>query len=229
MTGDLTRRGFTEATIAALGLASLANANAAPANASVPASGAMPRAALLLIDVQNDYFPGGRFPLVGMEAAAQNCANLLEFCRGKGLPLVHVRHEELSAGATFFLPGSEGAKINPVVAPATGETVVLKHFPNAFRETALKEILDREKIDSLVIVGAMTLMCVDATARAAFDFGYRCTVVHDACAARALDFNGMKIPAPHVHGAFLAALAMGYAEVKSTREVLLAMSDDRNR
>lgn len=100
------------------------------------------------------------------------------------------------------------------------ETVVLKHFPNAFRETGLKELLDNQGIENLVIIGSMSHMCIDATTRAAKDFGYNVRVVHDACASRDLEFNGSMVPAAQVHAAFMSALGFAYAEVISTATFL---------
>ena len=76
-----------------------------------------PKRALLVIDIQNDYFPGGRWELAGMDKAAANAARLIESARAAGEPVVHVRHEFLSADAPFFAPGSDGARIHPAVAP----------------------------------------------------------------------------------------------------------------
>jgi nicotinamidase-related amidase len=176
--------------------------------------------ALLIIDIQNDYFPGGAFELEGTEAAARQARSALDFFRQRGLPVVHVRHESVRPGSSFFLPGTPGAEINPLVAPAPGEVVVLKHFPNSFRETDLQAKLAALGVKNLVVAGMMTLMCVDATVRAAADLGYPVTLLSDACAARALEFQGQKVPAAQVHAAFLAALGMVYAKVQPTAEFL---------
>jgi len=175
---------------------------------------------LLLIDLQNDYFPGGAFELDRAEAACANAGAVLSRFRSQGAPVVHVRHESVQPGATFFLPGTPGAQIHPLVAPLPDETVVLKHFPNGFRETGLGDRLRELGVKHLVVAGMMTNMCVDATVRAAFDFGFAATVLHDACAARALTFEDLDIPAPQVHGAFLAALGMAYAKVVSSEDFL---------
>jgi nicotinamidase-related amidase len=180
----------------------------------------MPKRALVLIDVQNDYFPGGKWPLRGIESAADNAAKLLAAARAAGDLVVHVRHEFPTAEAPFFAPGSEGAQIHPKVRGTDGEPVVLKHHVNAFRETNLKAILDRHGVEEVVICGAMSHMCVDAGARAASDLGYRCVVVHDACAARDQEFEGTVVPAAEVHAAFMAALRFGYARLVSTEEYL---------
>lgn len=182
------------------------------------------KSALLLIDIQNDYFPEGKWTLSGIERAAANAAMLLEDARKKGRMVVHVRHEFPSAEAPFFTPGSPGAEIHPSVKTAAGEPVVLKHQVNAFRETNLEEILDAKGIDELVICGAMSHMCVDAATRAASDLGYKCTVVHDACASRDQIFDGQCVSATAAHAAFMAALQFGYATVVSTDEFLAAPS-----
>lgn len=178
------------------------------------------KSALVLIDLQNDYFPGGSFELHESSAAVDKAKLALDHARKTGLPVIHVRHESTRPGSTFFLPGTDGAAIHPAVAPIAGETVVLKHFPNSFRETDLQERLTALGATHLVVAGMMTNMCVDATVRAAFDLGYTVTVLHDACAARQLAFEGTTIPAPQVHGAFLAALGMAYAQVVPTATFL---------
>jgi nicotinamidase-related amidase len=180
----------------------------------------MPKRALVLIDVQNDYFPGGKWPLSGIESAADNAAKLLAAARAAGDLVVHVRHEFPTADAPFFTPGSEGAKTNSKVRGLDSEPVVLKHHVNSFRETDLKAILDRHGIEEVVICGAMSHMCVDAGVRAASDLGYKCIVVHDACATRDQEFAGTVVPAADVHAAFMAALGFGYATLASTDEYI---------
>jgi nicotinamidase-related amidase len=181
----------------------------------------MSKSALIVVDIQNDYFPGGKWPLVGVDAAADNAARIIQATRDSGDLVVHIRHEFTSEDAPFFTPNSEGAKLHPKVLNKADEPVVLKHFVNSFRETELKQILDQHGIEELVVIGAMSHMCVDGITRAASDMGYKVKVIHDACASRDLEFNGTTVPAAHVHAAFMAALGFAYAEVIST-EALLA-------
>ncbi|MEK7437265.1 MAG: cysteine hydrolase family protein [Pseudomonadota bacterium] len=171
--------------------------------------------ALIIIDIQNDYFPGGRMELEGSPEAGLKAAKLLDAFRAKGLPLVHVQHLSNRPGAGFFLPDTEGANIHASVAPRAGETVMQKNFPNSFRATPLLEHLRGLGIDQLVIAGMMTHMCVDATTRAAFDLGFSCSLAHDACATRAVAFGDQRVAAAQVHAAFLAALNGLYAKVQS--------------
>jgi nicotinamidase-related amidase len=182
----------------------------------------MAKQALIVVDIQNDYFPQGKWPLVGADAAADNAARLIKAFRDAGDPVVHIRHEFTSEEAPFFTPNSEGAKLHPKVLNRADEPVVLKHFVNSFRETRLKSILDEQDIKELVVVGSMSHMCVDGITRAAADFGYKVTVIHDACATLDLEFNGVTVPATQVHAAFMAALAFAYASVVSTNDYLAA-------
>lgn len=175
---------------------------------------------LLLVDLQNDYFPGGKMELVDTETAAANAQRLLTLFRQNQQPIVHIQHLALQPGATFFLPGTDGAKINPLVAPQEGEFVVVKNYPNSFRETGLLEILQKAEINNLVICGAMSHMCIDATARAAFDLGFNSIVAEDACATKDLTFNDRTIKSADVHAAFMAALAAPYAKVVSVAEFI---------
>jgi len=180
----------------------------------------MEKNALLIIDIQNDYFPSGKMELEGAEAAAEKAAELLAHFRKIGRPVFHIQHESLKPGATFFLPGTRGQAIHDLVLPNPCETVVVKHAPNAFAGTGLEKVLREAGIEALVVIGMMTFMCVDATARAAKDLGFSCTVVHDATAARALEFKGTRVPESQVKAAFLAALSMVCDRVVSLSEVL---------
>jgi nicotinamidase-related amidase len=115
-----------------------------------PAEVTMPKRALVLIDIQNDYFPGGKWTLSGIEAAADNAARVLAAARAAGDLVVHVRHEFLTADAPFFAPGSDGAKTHRKVKDREGESVVLKHHVNSFRETDLKAILDHHGVEVVI-------------------------------------------------------------------------------
>ena len=183
--------------------------------------------ALIVIDLQNDCFPGGKWTLHEVNAAAENAARLIAAARESGDLLVHVRHEFPTDNAPFFAPGTDGAKTHRQVLPGDGETVVLKNHVNAFRGTELKELLDRHGVRGVTICGAMSHMCIDAAVRAAQDFGYTVTVVHDACASRDLEFNGVSVPAEQVHAAFTAALDFAYATALSTDDYLGAVDSAR--
>ena len=176
--------------------------------------------ALIIVDIQNDYFPGGKMELVGAREAASEAARLLRAFRERGAPVFHIRHISTRPGATFFLPNTEGMKIHESVAPLASETVITKHFPNGFRETRLLDVLRAANIQRLAIAGMMTHMCIDATTRAAADLGFECELAQDACATRDLTFGGAKVAAKDVHTAFLASLNGAFAKVLPAREII---------
>jgi len=175
--------------------------------------------ALVLIDIQNDYFPGGKMELVGSEEAGKQAGRLLAAFRAKKAPVFHVQHISMHPGATFFLPDTNGVNLHASVLPLEGEAVVTKHLPNAFHETTLLRQLREAGADTVVFAGMMTHMCIDTAVRAAFDLGFACLVAHDACATRDLAFGGKTVPADDVQAAFMAALGWIFAKVEST-EVL---------
>jgi len=175
--------------------------------------------ALLLVDIQNDYFPGGAMELVGSVEAGIQAGELLRAFRQKSLPVIHIQHISTRQGATGFLPNTKGVRIHESVAPIKGETVFQKNYPNSFRETPLLEHLRQAQISRLVIVGMMTHMCIETTTRAAADMGFQCLVAHDACATKSLSFGGATVSFEHVQTAFLAALDGPFAKVLSVKEV----------
>ena len=179
----------------------------------------MPERALLIIDIQNDYFPGGKMELEGADAAAANASGALSRFRKEGGTVFHVRHLSTRPGATFFLPSTSGAEIHPAVRPQGAERVIEKSFPNSFRATDLDQVLKAAGVKEMVVAGMMTHMCVDASVRQAADLGYKVTLLGDACATRAQSFGGENVPARQVHAAFLAALNGFYAKVIPTHEL----------
>jgi nicotinamidase-related amidase len=178
------------------------------------------KTALILVDIQNDYFPGGKGELEGSPEAGLQARRLLEHFRRGGLPVVFIQHVADRPGATTFVPGTEGVNIHENIRPLPGETIFQKHYPNSFRQTPLLEHLRGQGIERLVVCGMMTHMCVDSTVRAAFDYGFDCLLAQDACATRALTLGGKTIPAESVHWSFLAALNGRYSKVLPVDEII---------
>lgn len=176
--------------------------------------------ALIIIDIQNDYFENGAMELVGSLPASENTKLVLSKFRKENLPIVHIQHLSVSPGSVFFLPETKGQEIHDNVKPLEGEKVITKYYPNSFRDTDLFEYLKSQNITELVVSGMMTHMCVDATVRAAKDFEFECTVIGDACASRNLEINGKTVKAEDAHNAFLSALSFFYADVINTNEFL---------
>lgn len=176
--------------------------------------------AIIVVDIQNEYFAAGKLPLVNIEQAAANAARVIATARQNKDLLIHVRHEFPDPNAPLFTPGSDGVNIHESVAPKDDEPVILKNYPNSFLKTNLKELLDHNDIEEIVLIGAMSHMCIEATSRAASDFGYKVTVLEDACATMDLEFNGVTVPASQVHATAMAALKFAYASIKPTADYL---------
>ena len=170
---------------------------------------AVKKTALLIIDIQDFYFPGGSLPLVDPEPASLNAKKILEKFREKHLMVIHIRH---NAGT--------GAGIHNHVKPLKSEKVISKDYANSFRDTDLLEYLTRNRVKRLVIVGMQTHMCVEAATRAANDLGFECILIHDACATRDLKFKDIVISAEDVHYSTLSSLSRTYARVSDTRTFL---------
>jgi nicotinamidase-related amidase len=176
--------------------------------------------ALLIIDIQNDYFPGGKAELAGSLEAAKNAATVLRRFRERDLPVIHVQHINIRAGAAFFLPDTDGAQIHSSVRPLDGERLVVKHTPNSFFKTDLLDIIKDLGTTETVVCGMMTHMCVDTTVRAAKDYGLTVTLPHDACATKDLVFRNRTVSAAWVQAAFMAALSGIFADVIATEELV---------
>ena len=183
------------------------------------------KTALLVIDIQKDYFPGGKFPLVNPLEAAKRAYMLLQCFREHSGKHIHIQHISLKPDATFFIKGDSGSDIHDAVAHFEGEPIVYKHQPNSFLNTDLLDLLKGWEVERVVITGMMTHMCVDATARAASDLGFQVVVAEDACATRDLKYGDTVIPAEHVHKAFLAALK-SYGKVMKSEEVLALLAGE---
>lgn len=182
----------------------------------------MSKKALLVIDIQNDYFKNGAWELVGSEEASLQARKMIDHFRENDLPIAHIQHFATDGNIPFFHPGTAGAEIHENVRPAEGEKVVKKYYPNSFRETDLLEYLKSNDVTEVVITGMMSHMCVDATTRAAKDLGFECTVISDACASRDQELQGKVVKAEDVHTAFIAALTFFYANVTTAEEYINA-------
>jgi len=180
--------------------------------------------ALVVIDIQNEYFPGGALPLPDAEGAAGRAAAAIESARTAGIPVIHVRHEEPSSDQ-YFVPGSHGAETHEAVAPADGEPVIVKHYPNSFLDTDLSDRLQSSGAERVAFCGMMTSMCVDATVRAAADLGLKAVLIDDACAAPELEHRGRQVGADEVHAAFCAALGDEIATVLGTADFSAGPAD----
>jgi len=173
--------------------------------------------ALIVIDMQNDYFKGGAMSLVGIDEALQKANQLIKHAKESNDKIFIIEHIATKNEATFFLLNTDGVKLHKDL-DTTRTTIIQKHFPNSFRGTSLQEELKKENISELVICGAMTHMCVDTTVRAAFDLGYNITLISDACATKNLEFGDKVINAQDVYESFMASLDGVFCKIVNTKE-----------
>lgn len=162
--------------------------------------------ALLIIDIQDFYFQDDKMPLEGNLEATQNARLVLEHFRENELTVIHIMHYG-------------GGDIHPLLKPEEDEIVLVKNQINAFRGTGLDSLLKANNISGLVILGMQTQMCLEAATRAGADLGYQCTVIHDACASRDLEFQSHIVKAKDVHFASLNTLK-AYAIIISAKEYI---------
>lgn len=172
--------------------------------------------ALILIDIQNDYFPGGRFELDQPDAAAQNAKRTLDYFRKKGRPIFHVQHINTNAEAPFFIANTAGVNIHPLVSPFPCENLIVKNTPDSFVNTDLLQSLNELGIKQVVICGMMSHLCIDTTVRSAKRLGLAIELLSDACTTRDLRWENTPVPAKLVHATFMAALQNTFADVKET-------------
>ncbi|QQK80036.1 cysteine hydrolase [Salicibibacter cibi] len=177
--------------------------------------------ALIVVDIQNDYFPNGKMALSNPDKAAANAAKMIDWFRQNNKDhIFHVQHIANSQELGFFLPNTDGAEIHETVQPLDDENIVVKNFPNSFLQTDLESKLREKGVTKVVVAGMMTHMCIDATVRAAVDLGFETTLIEDACATRELVYQERTVPAEQVHDAFVSAVNGMYADVISTEDLL---------
>lgn len=181
---------------------------------AVPAS--LANSTLIMIDCQNTY-TRGVLELDGVEAALDEAAALLDRARSAGIPIIHIQHDD-GPGSLYDIKGESGAIVSRL-APRGDEPIVVKNYPNSFVATDLEQRLRAGSAENLVLAGFMTHMCVNSTARGAFNLGFAPTVVAGATATRALPAPGIAggsdaaVPASAMQAASLAAISDLFAIV----------------
>ena len=167
--------------------------------------------ALIMVDCQNTYRQG-IMQLTNVEPAIKEAQKLLQMARDLKVPIIHIQHDA-GVGTPYDITAEIGA-ISDEVAPKNGEAVVVKNYPNSFWHTNLEAQLKALNIENVVIAGFMTHVCIDSTARGAFNLGFKPTVVASACAPRSLlGPQGKVIEAQTMHDSALAAVRDLFAVV----------------
>ena len=176
----------------------------------------MSKRALIVIDVQNEYFTGGKWALPASKEALPNIQRLVSLARERGERVFYVRHF-LPAGAPVFADGTPGCELHDDLDVRPDDTIIKKAHPSAFMGTGLQDMLKGDGVEALDICGFMTQMCCDTTTREAFSRGYKVRFFSDATAAKDLDANGETIPHDTVHKAELVSLK-SFAQILTTEQ-----------
>lgn len=173
--------------------------------------------ALLIIDVQNDYFKDGKLPLYNADEALNNIVKLENHFLSNNQEVIYIKHIKNQKNADFFEVNTYGAELHPQLSVTQNSNIIEKQFPNSFYETNLQDILIKKKISQLVICGMMTHMCVDSTTRTAKELGFDPVLIHDATATKDLLYNNKKVAADAVQNSFIAALT-NFSNILSTED-----------
>ena len=174
-------------------------------------------AALVVIDLQNEYTASGKQPLDNYENVLSNAAKLIDRARKANVPIIHVAHH---ASDNLFNTKDKSGQICDQVKPLDSEPVVTKNYVSSFVNTNMVDLLEKTGKKDLIVIGAMTHMCVSTFVRAAVEqYGYQCTVPADTVATKDLvGSDGKVIPASEVHKSHLAALSDYFAAVVPTSD-----------
>ncbi len=183
--------------------------------------GSEEKCAVIVIDMQKEYFKKGGFLEVpdGPEVK-RKITGLVAAARGHGVPVIHVRHISARPLNATFQAGTDAVDFVEGLLPEDGEMVITKTRPSSFYLTNLETELERRGIDSVIVCGLMSFMCCDTTARDANARGYTVYFVKDATAAIALG----DLSASTIHAATCAVQASGFSRVVTTDEMIAQIS-----
>lgn len=175
--------------------------------------------ALIVVDVQNDYFTGGKMPLSLPERALSQINKLEEHFLKNQLPIIYIQHIKDDPQAPFFGRGTKGAQLHSDLKVDSSSIIIEKQYPNSFLQTNLAQLLQSLQVQQVVVTGMMTHMCIDSTTRASAERGYQPILISDATTTRKLKVQEREVLADEVQGAFIAAL-QNFAQVLTTKDYL---------
>ncbi len=173
--------------------------------------------ALLVIDVQNEYFTG-KLPVSYPENSFQSILKVIDFSNQKDIPVVLIQHTNTGENTFTFKKGTCEHEIHEDVLKRDYNKIIEKHLPGSFTGTELESWLKENNIETVTICGYMTQMCCDTTARQAMHRGYNVEFLSDATGTLDISNSAGEISAPELHKAILVTQAMRFSKVISTKE-----------
>jgi nicotinamidase-related amidase len=181
----------------------------------------MPTRALIVIDVQNEYFDGA-LPITDppTDTSLANIGRAMDAATAAGVPVIVVRHGDAEDGAGSFVPGSPTWQLHPEIERRAHDRLIEKTLPGSFTDTELADVLDGAGVDTVSITGYMTHMCVDTTARQAAHRGMSVEILNDATGTLSLENSGGTATGEELHRSTLVAQGQFFADVMSTDDWL---------
>jgi nicotinamidase-related amidase len=180
--------------------------------------------ALLVIDVQNEYFPGGLLPVSYPQGSMENILNVIETAQLNGVMVIVIQHTAPQPGSKTFVKDSWGWTLHDSIKNNGYDYLIEKNLPGSFTGTNLEDILKENGIDTVAISGYMTQMCCDTTARQAFHLGYSVEFLSDATGTLDISNYAGKVTAEELHRSILVTQAMRFSKVLSTDDWIKSLS-----
>jgi nicotinamidase-related amidase len=173
--------------------------------------------ALIVIDVQNEYFDG-KLPISDPPTSTSlpNITRAMDAATAAGIPVIVVQHVDDDPAGGIFVRGTSEQQLHPEIAARPRDHLVEKKLPGSFTDTNLQELLESEGVDTVAIAGYMTHMCVDTTSRQAAHLGLGVEVLSDATGTLSLENVGGRATGEELHRATLVAQGQFLADVVST-------------
>lgn len=180
--------------------------------------------ALLVIDVQNEYFTG-KLPVTYPQGSLDHIIEVIEVARSKEIPIVLIQHTAPQKDSKTFRKGSQEWKLHPAIAETPHEHLIEKNLPGSFTNTYLESWLRKRNIDTVVITGYMTQMCCDTTARQAVHLWFSVEFISDATGTLQISNEAGTVTDEELHRAILVTQAMRFSKVLTTKQWIEALSD----
>lgn len=176
-----------------------------------------PDEALLVIDVQNEYFTG-RLPVTFPEGSLNNILRAMDHAARAGIAVAVIQHSAAAADSPTFRKGSDGWRLHPEIEIRKGDILIEKSLPGSFTGTGLERWLKEAGVQRVAICGYMAQMCCDTTARQAFHLGFAVDFLSDATGTLDVQNSAGAISAPDLHRAVMVTQAMRFSRVMKTDE-----------
>jgi nicotinamidase-related amidase len=176
--------------------------------------------ALLVIDVQNEYFPGGALPIIHPQNHLENILETMDAAKRDEVTTIVVRHHQPDPNSPLFCKGSKNWELHPEVASRHHDLLLDKQLPGSFTNTGLEMFLRERGIDTVSIAGYMTQICCDTTAREAMHRGFTVEFLSDATGTLDVENSAGSVKADDLHKAILVAQQMFISEVISKDEFI---------